>query len=310
MSSSILEVVDSEIRERRIIRSKVKLSRYFSLAMYGYSADGAEAELCEAANVPLDSIPLEIFDTIDMKNHECPEVFSNTLAYKAMRISLSRSQDLDTYVFGKITDDRKIETQMTKRKSVESIPIEVDWNFMHFIEKTEDFLRQEIYFILQLLLDNHVITNMLNILDGSSRIFYGKSFDEMNSAFVEGVDGYYACSSKQVHVISSVELYKLAHSVYRNSGSIPFGSYATNNFGGFCASCFISDSEEDGITEAIMHRSNITRTAVCPNWGSFSIARERGFGNSGTGKFYLKLPLGGILLSHADSYRKILFQID
>ena len=61
-------VPDAEMRERIQLRSRARLVDYFLARASGRQVTGAEAELCAAAGVAADQIPLELWDTPRAEN--------------------------------------------------------------------------------------------------------------------------------------------------------------------------------------------------------------------------------------------------
>ena len=132
---------------------------------------------------------------------------------------------------------------------------------------------------------------------------------------VDGIDGKWANTVKDVALVVGVASYKLAAKSFRDIaaadlGAIAFTDYAAQHYGGFWTNERMPVPTNANIQRAILYRKGRTmaggsggmRTAVCPHWGEIGIDDIYSGSASGTRAFTLHVLLGDVILVQPDAY--------
>ena len=322
--------------------------------------DGAEAELRDAAGIGDGEIPLELWDTetetravteapgtvgVNLDRIR-PAVFANSIAPR-LGIDMPRVQS-GTYASATITTNQTAEakaknaaiaatagaftvtTATPKRISarleltLEDIAAVGQANF-------ESALRQNLSLALSDALDdaalngdgqNNKISGIFQRLtDPSAPGATVADFDDFVSEFVDGIDGLWANTTKDVAMVVGVDTYKVAAKAFRDAtgqdlGDTTFADYAMAHFGGFWTNKRMPATASH-VQQAILYRkgrsmmggSGGMRTAVCPHWNSVSIDDIYTGSAKAERYFTVHVLLGDVILVQPDAYEQVSFRV-
>ncbi len=141
-------------------------------------------------------------------------------------------------------------------------------------------------------------------------------FDDFVSAFADGIDGLWAATTKDVHIVCGPATYQLSAKTFRDVGTnsghrgdISFADYAMQHGGGWWTNKRMPDAASD-IQQAILYRKGRSmRTAVCPHWNMVSIDDIYSGSASGTRHFTAHVLLGDVILVQPDAYEQVAFKL-
>ena len=191
----------------------------------------------------------------------------------------------------------------------------------------ESILRQNLSLALSDELDDQVINgdgaapNLTGIIKRLETIMNPANstatpdFDDFVEAFVDGIDGLWASTVKDVSLVMGVASYQLAAKAFRDIaaadlGAIAFTDYAAQHYGGLFTNMRMPVPDANDVQRAVLYRKGRTmaggsggmRTAVCAHWGEIGIDDIYSGSASGTRAFTLHVLLGDVILVQPDAY--------
>ena len=342
---------DAEMRERIELRGKARLSNYLVAAARGRMVDGAESELAAAAGVT--GIPMELWDNSNPEQRAVtpapgttgvnldpviPAVFAQSIA-PMLGIAMPRVQS-GTYATGTISTSVTaaakakgaaapatagaitVQTANPKRITAQ-LEMAIEDIAAIGTDNFESSLRQNLALAMADQLDDQAINGngtapnlrgILSRLTTPTAPAAVAKFDDFVAAFVTGIDGLWASTTKDVAVVCGVASYKIAAAAFRDGtddrGSVTFAEYASNLFGGFWTNSRMP-APASTIQAAILHRKGRPgmRTAVCPHWGEISVDDIYTGAATGTRKFTLAALVGDIILQQPGAYAQVDFKV-
>ena len=202
----------------------------------------------------------------------------------------------------------------------------------------ESVLRENLSLALSDALDSQAINgdgnapNLTGILkrltDPSAPAANVETFDRFVAIFVEGIDGLWANTGKDVAIVAGVDTYKLSAKTFRdrvidtgNRGGVSLGDeafsdYAMAHFGGFWTNKRMP-ATANHVQQGILYRKGRSmqggsagmRTAVCPHWGEVSIDDITSGSAKAERYFTMHVLLGDVILVQPDAYAQVAFRV-
>ena len=202
----------------------------------------------------------------------------------------------------------------------------------------ESALRENLSLALSDALDTQAITgdgnapNLTGILkrltDPSAPAAGVEDFDRFVAIFVDGIDGLWANTGKDVAIVAGVDTYKLSAKTFRDRvidtgqrggvslGDEAFSDYAMAHFGGWWTNKRMP-AKASHVQAGILYRKGRSmaggsagmRTAVCPHWGEVSIDDIYTGSAKAERAFTMHVLLGDVILVQPDAYAQVAFRV-
>ena len=202
----------------------------------------------------------------------------------------------------------------------------------------EAILRQNLSLALSDELDDQAINGdgnapnlkgmFANLTDPSAPAAAVETFDRFVAIFVDGIDGLWANTGKDVAIVAGVDTYKLSAKTFRdrvidtgNRGGVSLGDeafsdYAMAHFGGWWTNKRMP-AKANHIQQGILYRKGRSamgasagmRTAVCPHWGEVSIDDIYTGSAKAERYFTMHVLLGDVILVQPDAYAQVAFRV-
>ena len=246
---------DAELRERRELRGRARVSNYLLSAMKGTRVDGAEAELAAAAGAGANYIPMELWEGSEERavaitptvvginldrlrpavfaqsvlprlGVEMPRVESGTYASATISTSQSAASYAESAAAAGVAGAFTVTTTSPHRISarleltLESIAAVGQENF-------ESILRENIALALADELDNQGLNGtgggndlagiFQRLTDPSAPPAGVSDFDRFAAQHASGIDGLWAPTLMDVSILAGPETYRLASQVFQTA---------------------------------------------------------------------------------------------
>ena len=202
----------------------------------------------------------------------------------------------------------------------------------------EAILRQNLSLALSDELDDQAINGdgnapnlkgmFANLTDPSAPAANVETFDRFVAIFVDGIDGLWANTGKDVAIVAGVDTYKLSAKTFRDRvidtgqrggvslGDEAFSDYAMAHFGGWWTNKRMP-AKTNHIQQGILYRKGRSamgasagmRTAVCPHWGEVSIDDIYSGSAKAERYFTMHVLLGDVILVQPDAYAQVAFRV-
>ncbi len=261
---------DAEQHERIELRSRAKLTEYFTAAAQGRMVAGAELELRQAAGVS--GIPLEIFDVPrpDLEKRAIteapgtvginldpilPAVFAHSIAPK-LGIQMPRVGS-GTFASATITGSQSAEakdksaaiaatagaltvTTATPKRVSARLELALEDIAAVGQENFESILRENLSLALSDALDDQAINGngtapnlkgmFAALTDPQGTPSGVADFDDFVDLFAGGIDGLWASTAKEVGIVVNPDTYRLAMKAFRDATGQDLGDKAFSDY--------------------------------------------------------------------------------
>ena len=140
------------------------------------------------------------------------------------------------------------------------------------------------------------------------------SFDELNAAVAERVDGIWAESLPDVRVLLAADAWQLAAKLFRDGptddrGAVSAASYLGQMTAGFKAAARLitASNVSDGIAVRLGFPG--LRVACCPTWGSIAIDDIYTKSGAGTRVYVLHVLCGDVLINYPAAFSRLAVKV-
>ena len=155
------------------------------------------------------------------------------------------------------------------------------------------------------------LNGLLNQLTRPTNPTAVATFDTLNAAVADRVDGVWASSMMQLRVLLAAKAWQLAAKVFRDDtgarGAVSAASYLQAMTAGFGAAARLltpSSGANENIADAVAVRLGFPalRVACAPTWGSVAIDDIFSKSAAGTRVYNLHVLIGDVLINYPDAY--------